>query len=192
MRSGVLLGRIHFFKTSIQFLLIPAVMADSVNAASRVYRWKRTVSRRMINETERVEEALTQMWLQANRATTKRMGQKIGLFIATCRSKVGMMFLSLWNISEVGEQSTIALFSIYFVWYSSKPKSPNYSFEMSFQISSELLQLCSKTMQYCWLIVQISIMFYETVLDRLLNNTHLYLEAIVLFHIILRHFHTGF
>lgn len=34
--SGELLGRIHFFKTSIQFRLIPAVMADSMNAASRV------------------------------------------------------------------------------------------------------------------------------------------------------------
>lgn len=77
-----------------------------------------------------------------------------------------MMFLSLWNISEVVQHSSIALFSIYFVWFSSKPKSTNYSFKMSFQISSELLQLCSKTMQYCWLIVQIYIMFYETVLDQ--------------------------
>lgn len=36
VRSGELLGLIHFFKTSIQFRLIPAVMADSVNTASRV------------------------------------------------------------------------------------------------------------------------------------------------------------
>lgn len=37
MRSGELLGRMLFFKTSIQFRLIPAVMADNVNAASRVW-----------------------------------------------------------------------------------------------------------------------------------------------------------
>lgn len=41
MRSGELLGRTLFFKTSIQFRLIPAVMADSVNAASRVCGDKR-------------------------------------------------------------------------------------------------------------------------------------------------------
>lgn len=38
VRSGELLGRTHFFKTSIQFRLIPAVMADRVNTASRVWR----------------------------------------------------------------------------------------------------------------------------------------------------------
>lgn len=36
VRSGELLGRTHFFKTSIQLRLMPAVMADSVNTASRV------------------------------------------------------------------------------------------------------------------------------------------------------------
>lgn len=36
MRSGELLGRTLFLRTSIQFLLIPAVMADNVNTASRV------------------------------------------------------------------------------------------------------------------------------------------------------------
>lgn len=40
VRSGELLGRMHFFKTSIQFRLIPAVMADSVNVASCVCRTK--------------------------------------------------------------------------------------------------------------------------------------------------------
>lgn len=36
VRSGELLGRMHFFKTSIQLRLIPAVMAERVKAASRV------------------------------------------------------------------------------------------------------------------------------------------------------------
>lgn len=74
MRSGELLGRMLFFKTSIQFRLIPAVMADSVNAASRVCRTKEKTGQMWLNWDE-VETRKGNWWVRYRERSRKDTGR---------------------------------------------------------------------------------------------------------------------
>lgn len=82
VRSGELLGRMHFFKTSIQFRLIPAVMADRVNAASCVCTTKERREKSLklrdgSQKSKHLEEVVTHL---SHDNRLKKEGKLRGLF----------------------------------------------------------------------------------------------------------------